>query len=53
MTTIHTLTLALQAAPAPLAAHVDEHAECRCGQDLETCTSGHCPRCGISRQLAA
>jgi len=53
MTTIHTLTLALRATPAALAAHVDEHTECRCGQDLETCSRTHCPRCGISLHLAA
>jgi len=53
MTTIHTLTLALRAAPAPLVAHVDSHADCRCGQDLETCSGTHCPRCGVSLQRAA
>jgi len=44
-TTIHILN--------PMPAHVDEHTECPCGQDLETCTSAHCPRCGVTLHLAA
>jgi hypothetical protein len=26
--------------------HVDGHPICPCGQELDTCTRAHCPRCG-------
>ena len=26
--------------------HVDGHPTCPCGQELDTCTRAHCPRCG-------
>ncbi|WP_148046817.1 hypothetical protein [Nocardioides pocheonensis] len=37
-----------QVAPAgrPVSPQVDRAASCGCGQDLECCSAGHCPRCG-------
>jgi predicted amidophosphoribosyltransferase len=37
-----------QVAPAgtPLRPRVDQAASCVCGQDLERCSTSHCPRCG-------
>ena len=26
--------------------HVDGHATCPCGQELDACRRAHCPRCG-------
>ncbi len=29
--------------------HADRpHAACSCGQELDTCTGRHCPRCGAT-----
>ena len=34
--------------PAPC---VREVRVCGCGQDLDTCHAGHCPRCGVTLHL--
>jgi predicted amidophosphoribosyltransferase len=39
-------TQQVAAAGTPVRPRVDQAASCGCGQDLERCSTAHCPRCG-------
>ena len=48
MTTERHAWASLQAHPPTVDAAGRVTATCGCGQDLDTCTGRHCPRCGTS-----
>lgn len=41
------------ATPDPLASSPSRGTSCPCGQELDTCTHRHCPRCGMVLSRAA